>query len=154
MSNPQVTASIPASALSLGLAGIVPFAAAALSMWVPVPLLSPEAGLRLGVVYGAVILSFLGGIRWGAALGPFDPSRQGFEFTAGVLGSLAGLAAAFLPAVPALSLLITGFLLQALWDVSSAEAGRLPGWFGRLRTILTGGVVISLVAMLMAVVAT
>lgn len=154
MSEPPVTASIPASALALGLAGILPFAAAALSMWVPLPLLSPEAGLRLGVVYGAIILSFLGGIRWGAALGPFDHARQGLEFRASVLGSLAGLAAAFLPTVPALSLLIIGFLMQALWDVTSAEAGRLPGWFGRLRTLLTGGAVISLAAMLLAVVAT
>ena len=59
-----------------------------------------------------------------------------------------------LSAVPALALLIAGFLLQALWDVTSAEAGRLPGWFGRLRMILTGGAVVSLVAALLAVIVT
>ena len=153
MTDRPITEPIPASALALGLAGILPFAAGALSVWVALPLLTPETGLRLGVVYGAIILSFLGGIRWGTALGPYDHARQGLVFMASVLGSLAGLAAAFLPAVPALSLLIAGFLMQALWDVTSAEAGRLPGWFGRLRMILTGGAVISLVAMLVAVVA-
>lgn len=153
MTDRPIAESIPASALALGLAGILPFAAGALSMWVPLPLLTPETGLRLGIVYGAIILSFLGGIRWGAALGPYDHARQGLVFAVSVLGSLAGLAAVFLPAVPALALLIAGFLLQALWDVTSAEAGRLPGWFGRLRMILTGGAVISLVAMLVAVVA-
>ena len=153
MTDRPIAESIPASALALGLAGILPFAAAALSLWTPLPQLGPDSGLRLGVVYGAIILSFLGGIRWGGALGPYDHTRQGLVFAASVLGSLAGLAAAFLPAVPALALLIAGFLLQALWDVASAEAGRLPGWFGRLRMILTGGAVISLVAMLVAVVA-
>ena len=91
------------------------------------------------MIYGAIILSFLGGIRWGTAIGPYDTGRQSLEFSASVLGSLAGLAAAFLPAIPALALLIAGFLMQGLWDVMSVDAGRLPAWFGRLRMILTGG---------------
>ena len=71
-----------------------------------------------------------------------------------MLGSLAGLAAVFLPAIPALALLIAGFLMQGLWDVMSVDAGRLPAWFGRLRMILTAGAVVSLVAALLAVLAT
>jgi hypothetical protein len=67
------------------------------------------------------------------------------------MGSLAGLSAAFLPAIPALALLIAGFLVQGLWDVMSVDSGRLPGWFGRLRMILTAGVVVALVAALLAV---
>jgi hypothetical protein len=31
------------------------------------------------------------------------------------------------------------------------DSGRLPGWFGRLRMILTAGVVVALVAALLAV---
>ena len=58
------------------------------------------------VVYGAIILSFLGGIRWGTAIGPYDAGRQAPEFAASVMGSLAGLSAAFLPAIPALAFLI------------------------------------------------
>ena len=76
------------------------------------------------------------------------------EFSASVLGSLAGLAAAFLPSIPALALLIAGFLMQGLWDVMSVDSGRLPNWFGRLRMILTAGAVISLIAALLAVIVT
>lgn len=152
MSNALPLTRIPGAALALGLAGLIPFAAGALALWMPMPLLAPEAGLRLIVVYGAIILSFLGGIRWGTALGPYDAARQAREFAASVLGSLAGLAAVFLPSIPGLALLIAGFLSQALWDVTSAESGRLPGWFGRLRVLLTCGAVMAQVAALAALI--
>lgn len=153
MSDHSLTARIPPAALLLGLAGLIPFAAGAASLWIQLPLLPPETGLRLVVIYGAIILSFLGGIRWGTAIGPYDTGRQAPEFAASVMGSLAGLSAAFLPAIPALALLIAGFLMQGLWDVMSVDSGRLPGWFGRLRMILTAGVVVALVAALLAVLA-
>lgn len=146
--------SIPGAALLLGLAGLIPFLGGAAALWALVPGLAPELGLELIVGYGAIILSFLGGIRWGTAIGPYDTRRQGLEFAASVLGSLAGLAAIFIPAVPALTLLIAGFLMQALWDVTSVEAGRLPAWFGKLRMLLTAGAVISLTAALVAVLVT
>ena len=154
MSDRYVTGKIPGAALLLGLAGLSPFVAAAAAQWASLPLLAPEAGLRLAIIYGAIILSFLGGIRWGTAIGPYDSGRQTMEFSASVLGSLAGLAAAFLPSIPALALLIAGFLMQGLWDVMSVDSGRLPNWFGRLRMILTAGAVISLIAALLAVIVT
>jgi len=150
MSERQIDTRIPAPALLLGLAGLIPFFAAAAAQWLVLPVIDSGAGLRLAVAYGAIILSFLGGIRWGTAIGPYDTGRQGLEFTASVLGSLAGLAAVFLPAIPGLALLIAGFLMQGLWDVMSVDAGRLPAWFGRLRMILTAGAVISLVAALLS----
>jgi hypothetical protein len=153
MTEQNVSTSIPGAALALGLAGLIPFAAGAAAPWVPIPILTPETGLQLIIGYGAVILSFLGGIRWGTAIGPYDTRRQGLEFSASVLGSLAGLAALFIPPVPALTLLIAGFLMQALWDVTSVETGRLPAWFGKLRMLLTAGAVISLIAALVAVLA-
>ncbi|MFN4143830.1 DUF3429 domain-containing protein [Aestuariivirga sp.] len=154
MSGQQASSTIPAVAFLLGLAGLIPFAAGALSLWLPLPVLTPELGIKLVISYGAIILSFLGGIRWGTAIGPYDSRRQGLEFSASVLGSLAGLAAVFIPHVPALTLLIAGFLMQGLWDVTSVEAGRLPSWFGKLRMLLTAGVVVSLTAALLAVVVT
>jgi hypothetical protein len=39
--------------------------------------------------------------------------------------------------------------MQALWDVTAVEQGRLPRWFGKLRMILTAGAVVSLIAMLL-----
>lgn len=152
MTTQNLSSSIPGMALLLGLAGLIPFAAGALALWAPLPVLDATLGLRLVIGYGALILSFLGGIRWGTAIGPYAASRQGGEFAASVLGSLAGLAALFLPSVPALTLLIAGFLMQALWDVTSVESGRLPAWFGRLRMMLTAGAVVSLIATLVAVI--
>jgi hypothetical protein len=154
MSDRLISGKIPGAALVLGLAGLIPFVAGAAAQWTRIPLLPADTGLTLAIVYGAIILSFLGGIRWGTAIGPYDQGRQTLEFSASVLGSLAGLAAVFLPAIPALALLIAGFLMQGLWDVMSVDAGRLPSWFGRLRMILTAGAVISLVAALLAVIAT
>ncbi|PZF78695.1 DUF3429 domain-containing protein [Aestuariivirga litoralis] len=154
MNDHSLSGRIPAPALWLGLAGLIPFLAGAASQWASLPLLPAETGLKLVIVYAAIILSFLGGIRWGTAIGPYDQGRQALEFSASVLGSLAGLAAAFLPPIPALALLIAGFLMQGLWDVMSADAGRLPAWFGRLRMILTAGAVVSLIAALLAVIVT
>ena len=48
-----------------------------------------------------------------------------------------GLAAFFLAPPIGLSLIITALFIQALADVLSAERGTLPGWFGRLRALLT-----------------
>jgi hypothetical protein len=152
MTGQNVSHSIPGVALLLGLAGLIPFAAGAAALWTPLAPLTPDLGLKLVTTYGAIILSFLGGIRWGTAIGPYDTRRQGLEFSASVLGSLAGLAAVFIPPVPALTLLITGFLMQALWDVTSVESGRLPSWFGKLRMLLTAGAVVSLTAALVAVI--
>lgn len=154
MSEASRSGKIPGAALLLGLTGLLPFFAGAAAQWLALPLLPPDQGLKLAILYGAIILSFLGGIRWGTAIGPYDSGRQSAEFSASVLGSLAGLAAAFLPPIPALTLLVAGFLLQGLWDVMSVDAGRLPNWFGRLRMILTAGAVVSLVAALLAVLTT
>lgn len=154
MTDRSASDGIPGAALWIGIAGLIPFAAAALALWVPLPLLDPANGLKLAVNYGAIILSFLGGIRWGTAIGPYDSGRMSRELATSVLGALAGLAAVFLPPIPALTLLVTGFLMQGLWDVTSVEAGRLPMWFGKLRMLLTAVVVVSLIAALLAVVVT
>jgi hypothetical protein len=146
------TRKIPAAAMMLGLAGLLPFAAAAVSQFVPLPFLPAGFGLQVAIVYGAVILSFLGGIRWGTAIGPYLPERQAMEFITSVLPSLAGFAAVFMPEILGLGLLIASFLMQALWDVTSVEAGRLPRWFGQLRTMLTAGAVIALILVLLKLV--
>ncbi len=143
---------IPLSALVLGLAGLLPFLACAVSQWTSMPFLPPADGLRFGIAYGAIILSFLGGIRWGTGLSTPEDSGQEFEFALSVVGSLMGWMSLLLSPLLGLSLLITGFLLQSLWDILSVERGRLPQWFGRLRMILTAGAVTSLAAMLVRLV--
>jgi len=143
----DINSRIPPAALALGLAGALPFWFAAVC-FLAGGLLSPVQALSMAIAYGAVILSFLGGIRWGAALGPIDEARRRREFTFSVIPSLAGFAAFFVPPHLGLSILVSGLLLQALWDVTSTDQGLLPRWFGRLRIILTLAATAPLVAML------
>ena len=95
----------------LGLAGLLPFAGAALAFFA-----APDSwrGFAEGalIAYGAVILSFLGAVHWGLALrapveeAPMGPAR----LTLGVLPALVSWVALLLPDVFALPLLALGIL--------------------------------------------
>ena len=61
-------ATIPAGALVLGVAGLIPFVTGGVLVWLPqlqniAPTIPP-----LVFFYAALIVSFLGGVRWGAAM--------------------------------------------------------------------------------------
>lgn len=142
------TRRIPDAALALGLAGALPFVGAAAVIWLGREPEHIRWALVAVLVYGAVILSFLGGIRWGTAMGPYSPRRTAAEFTLSIFPALAAWLALLIPPVPALALLIAAFLLQVLWDVTSVQTGRLPAWFGRLRIGLTAVVVLCLLLIL------
>jgi hypothetical protein len=126
-------------ALLLTLAGALPFLAAAgltvffggsLDGWI---------AEEVATLYGAIILSFLGGIRWGAAL-----ERGTAEaLPLSVVASLAAFASLFATARSALLILMGGFVLQMIWDALSGRA--LPEWFIRLRLLITIIVVLCLI---------
>ena len=125
---------VPAPAAILGLAGIVPFAAAAALTLRPGPA-GAFAGFAL-LTYGAVILSFLGGIHWGLALArPAEPRLR--KLAIGVLPSLAGWAGLLAGGTAGLLLLLAGFLAVLAVDRGLARDGTAPPWFARLRTVLT-----------------
>lgn len=136
---------IPAMALVLGLAGIVPFAGGAIGTWINPDPVMYGFFITLVLTYGAVILSFLGGVRWGAVVNSVHRTP---EIAFSVAPSLAGWISLLMPPVVGVSVLIGGFLLQALWDVTGVHTGRLPDWYGRLRMGLTTMVIISLLAVL------
>ena len=142
---------IPSAALSVGLAGLVPFVVAASAQWITLTWVERDWALAAGMIYGAIVLSFTGGIRWGTAIGPYGSARQREEFGLSLIPPLAGWTALLLPSIPGLCLLMAGFLAQAMWDVTTVENGRLPPWFGKLRLGLTAGAVLSLIAMLVRV---
>jgi len=137
---------IPAPALWLGLAGLLPFWFPLLSMAGVIDWLSADRALLLQLGYAAIILSFLGGVRWGAALKLPRGPLQSTLFVLSVLPSLAAFVALILPARVGLIVLIVCFLLQGVWDVQSSQRKELPGWFAALRTILTAGAVLALTA--------
>lgn len=134
-------------ALGLALFGYVPFAALALAAG---PLNDRLAGLagQLALpswffahalaVYGAVILSFLGGIRWGVAMvGDAPEQTRRRELILSVVPSLAGWAAVFLSRSEGLAFLALCFFAQGFWDYKLVLSGRAPDWFGTLRITLT-----------------
>lgn len=144
--------SIPRPALVLGLGGLLPFLATAVAAWVYADLsgaATNEAIFALGG-YGAVILSFLGGVRWGKLLDDDTRLRQWRPLTMSIVPSLVAWAALLLPPSSMLLLLITGFACQLALDYAAARRGELLDWFVTLRVILTGGAVFSLLVALVA----
>ena len=84
-------------------------------------------------VYGALILSFLGGVRWGAALHDTEGARARLAFAIGVVPSLIGWFALLLPKPHVFAVVALAFAAQGAWDAYS----RMPRWFIRLRLWLT-----------------
>lgn len=102
--------------------------------------------------YGAVILSFLGGVRWGNLLSDHSQVRRWGALTLSVVPSLIAWPALMMPPIAMLATLSAGFVFQFALDVEAVRREELPGWFGRLRKILTTGAVLALLAGLLSVV--
>ncbi len=92
--------------------------------------------------YGAVILSFLGGIHWGLALARDAPGLR--LLGVGVLPSLVGWAGLLVGGDAGLLLLTAGFLAVLAVDIGLSRNGAAPAWFARLRTMLTVAVCLCL----------
>lgn len=136
---------IPLPALVLGLGGLIPFAFGAAMVWCPVPVMAEHGVILLGR-YGAVILSFLGGVRWGRLLVDDASLARWWPLTLSILPSLAAWVALLLPETALFAVLAMGFILQYLVDRDAVESNRLPGWYGRLRLILTTGATLAIVS--------
>lgn len=132
----------PLVVLTYGLLGVVPFLAPPLAGAV-FPAVKSVAALVLAL-YGGLILSFLGGARWGLAI--VNPAPSSELVSLAMIPTLVGLALLVLPAddrrIQLLGL-AAALAVHWLWDIS---AGNLPAWYPRLRTILTAGAVTGLVA--------
>ena len=132
----------PRSVVAYGLLGLIPFLAppAAALIW------PGWAGLAalIQALYAALILSFLGGVRWGLAVS--RPVVSPLTISLSMLPTIAALAIlALLSHAQRMELwaLALALALHWAWD---ARAHGAPPWFARLRTILTLGAVASLLA--------
>ncbi|MBC7502916.1 MAG: DUF3429 domain-containing protein [Herminiimonas sp.] len=131
-------------AYTLGFAGLAPFAMLSLACWMVRPdwLLSC---IQWQLAYGVAILSFLGGIHWGAALMSSTLTEQ---------QSKNALVWSVVPALIAWSstmvgrasfaVLIVGFIAAYQVDKRLFAWYGLPEWFIRLRFMLTCVVVAAL----------
>ncbi|WP_421785633.1 DUF3429 domain-containing protein [Hyphobacterium sp.] len=133
----------------LGIAGLIPFVGLAVYATV---LNTPSAAIAgtLLLAYGAVILSFLGGSRWGAEIHRRPDVPSPAILCLAMLPSLTGWAAMIVAVVataaPAYWLLVLAFVMQMLWDMTAIRNGTFPRWYMPLRIGLTVIVAASLIA--------
>ncbi|KAM6948141.1 transmembrane protein 69 [Aplochiton taeniatus] len=137
----------PKPALYLGFSGLLPFVAAPLLMVATQSFYAEVAYAQ--VVYGASIVSFLGGARWGFAIPEGSPAQPDWmNLGNGVVPSLlAWLALLCRDNITEGALLvIMGLGLSLHYDLILLPG--YPGWFKAMRTILTLVATFSLVATL------
>jgi hypothetical protein len=135
---------IPMSALLLGAAGVLPFLVLALAALLRVEerFGLPPGLARAGLLaYGVVIVSFLGGIRWGVGLLHKDRKRATALFVMSILAPLVAWIALFMPRPHDFVIVIACLLVLGYSDVMLSSRGTTPRWYGTLRGILTAAVV-------------
>jgi hypothetical protein len=134
---------IPASALLLGLAGLLPF------LWGAAGILAPGlTAWSLGVlpgrfhgpavmqIYGIVILSFMAGVIWGFATRA-SGRQAGLFYMMSVLPPIWAFFFATGATGPALAALLAGFVGLLPIDWTAMRAGLAPAWWMQLRLLLT-----------------
>ncbi|KAK1165088.1 transmembrane protein 69-like [Acipenser oxyrinchus oxyrinchus] len=137
----------PKPALYLGFSGLIPFICAPLLMAVT-EVYYPDVAFAQ-VAYGASILSFLGGARWGFALPEGSPAKPDWlNLANSVVPSLfAWVALLFRDSITESSVMvIMGLGIALHYDLALLPG--YPSWFKALRTILTLVATFSLVATL------
>ena len=137
---------IPRTVFWLGTAGLVPFVVLTSALYaLPAPN-APVLMLYL-TAYGAVILSFVGAVHWGAAMVHAqmrEPERNVFMAWS-VVPALAAWVALLMPASTAVLLMAVTFVAQYAADRQFSLRFRLPPWYLKLRGGLTAVVVLCLV---------
>ena len=127
----------------LGATGALPFIALAIIPHTSFASKVPESAL---LAYGAIILSFLGGLLWGTVLNGSD-TISGVQrlLISGVIASLVGWGALFLPLTAGLLTLTTCFLALLALDFTLYRAKHIPSWYMKLRIFLTSTVSLTLI---------
>jgi hypothetical protein len=129
---------IPRTPLLLGLAGLLPFIAAAFASTLTPsnPLITKVDSLEALSLYGTIILSFMSGVLWG-----FATKVEGTKATVGyTLSVLPALWAFFVrggAVTDTLFYLAIGFIGLLILDYFFYRNGLTPRWWMRLRILLT-----------------
>ena len=134
----------------LALIGFVPFAVLALWLYG----IAPGHPWRQGTIlllttYGAVVLSFLGGIRWGLALFVREGHRER-DIILSIVPPLTGWIAVIVPPPLTFVFLAVAFAAQGAWDSLTLTPEAVPSWYRRVRIQLTLLVVAALVVAFVA----
>jgi hypothetical protein len=127
--------------------GLIPVVAIAVVSVLVYGLVKSEL-LFAQVAYGAVILSFLGGVHWGLAI--TDHQLLSGKIGWWVLGlsvipALIGWLALMPQSRTGLLMLVSGFIFMLWIDVRVSIKGNVPPWYPTLRWRLTLVVLVSLI---------
>lgn len=125
-------ATTPTDTLIFGYGPMLPLVAAGCGAWL-LPHPWPLVAIRLALIWGAVILAFIGGVRRGFGFARASASKLREIVAAAVYLAIAGLALAIPQPGIALPLLAAGYALAALFDRRAALAGDAPAYFAQLR---------------------
>ena len=125
-----------------GWLGLTPFIV--LSLWLYG--IAPDHPWRSGtilllLVYSAVVLSFLGGVRWGVGIKAEDSDKRPRELWLALPPAFIGWIAVIAPIPLSFAMLAVAFAALGAWDALAAHGNKLPEWYGRLRIVLTVGAV-------------
>lgn len=146
---------IPATALWLGLAGLLPFLWGVATMHIPaleafaLRTLGPRfIGPYVALQYGTVILCFMSGVLWGfATVAP--PRAAPAAYGLSVIPALWAFFTVGGGPVTAGAALLTGFVGLLAIDGMFWARGLTPGWWMHLRILLTTVVALCLVAVIL-----
>ncbi|WP_305984722.1 DUF3429 domain-containing protein [Roseibium sp. MMSF_3544] len=141
---PEGFSTVPAPALWLGGTGAIPFAFCALAA-VFAPQEWTDLATRALAFYGAVILSFLGGIQWGLAISAgVQTNAFAQRLCLSVVPSLIGWGALFLPPFYGLLVMAAAFALVLYLDLQATTRDEAPAWYPKLRVPLSAAAMASL----------
>lgn len=151
----------PRAALVIGGLGLLPFLGAAAAFWLatsePVDAGLSTLAASTSLIYGAVILSFLGGTRWGREVHANPDSPAAITLALSVLPSIVGWVAAAISLPPSYPfwlsyvMLMGAFGATLAWDMAGARDGVWPKWYGPFRVILSTGAIIALGLVMMRI---
>uniref|UniRef100_A0A1B6D1N0 Transmembrane protein 69 n=1 Tax=Clastoptera arizonana TaxID=38151 RepID=A0A1B6D1N0_9HEMI len=126
----------PTSTLLFGLGGVIPFVAAPLSFL----FFGYNASIAFAqLAYGASILAFVGGVKWGYAIGKDKPTIQDIGLS--TVPSLIAWTGLLVP--QSLGILVISSGLGAAFYIDMITS-QYPSWFRALRCLLSSTAVISL----------
>ncbi|MFK5977263.1 MAG: DUF3429 domain-containing protein [Rhizobiaceae bacterium] len=124
--------SVPAIMMSVF--SIVPFIGCALALLLlgkDNPLFGPL--VEMFKTWSAIILAFMGGVRWGASVfsAPDSPSK----LSAATLLPVAGWLALFISGPFGILALLLIYCAQGAWDSFASSISHMPQWYGKVRIV-------------------
>jgi len=142
---------LPRAAVRFGFLGLAPLVVSGL-----VTLSDNAPVARFGAlsftIYGAALLSFLGGVRCGIEIrnaAPPNPLRLLYSALPALFGWALALYVVISGTLGAACIFAGLFAAQNVWDHGSARTGA-PDWYPLLRQVLTGGAMIACMLLPMA----